>query len=112
MGVLAETVLQFGTGKFLRAFADLFIHQANQAGQAVGRVVVVQSTGDSRANLISRQNGRYHVLIRGLADGAIVDRVEEAESISRALVAASQWVEVLEVARSGQLRFILSNTAE
>ena len=37
---LPETIRQFGTGKFLRGFADLFIHQANQQGQAVGRVVV------------------------------------------------------------------------
>src|SRR5580704_17497423 len=97
MDPLAETVLQFGTGKFLRAFADLFIDQANRAGQAVGRVVVVQSTGDSRANLINRQKGRYHVLIRGRADGRLIDQVEEVESISRALAAAGQWLEVLEL---------------
>jgi tagaturonate reductase len=112
MDPLAETVLQFGTGKFLRAFADLFIDQANKAGRAVGRLVVVQSTGDSRANLINRQDGRYHVLIRGLANGEIVDRVEEVESISRALVAAEQWPDVLAVARSPQLRYLISNTAE
>ena len=41
MSRLPETVLQFGTGKFLRAFADLFIHQANQAGQDVGRVAAI-----------------------------------------------------------------------
>ena len=49
MPPLPETILQFGSGRFLRAFADLFIHQANQQGQAVGRVVIVQSTGDDRA---------------------------------------------------------------
>ena len=49
MSALPETVLQFGAGRFLRAFADLFIDQANRQGQAVCRVVVVQSTGDERA---------------------------------------------------------------
>ena len=44
--ILPETVLQFGSGKFLRGFADLFLHQANENGQNVGRVVVVQSTGE------------------------------------------------------------------
>src|ERR1700757_3610770 len=105
MNTLPETVLQFGTGKFLRGFADLFIDQANKAGQNVGRVVVVQSTGDSRANLINRQNGRYHVLIRGLAQGQLVDRVEQVDSISRGLVAARQWPDVLSIARSPQLRY-------
>jgi tagaturonate reductase len=112
MNPLPETVLQFGTGKFLRAFADLFIDQANKAGQAVGRVVVAQSTGDNRASLLNRQGGRYHVLVRGLVDGERVDRVEEAESISRALSVSGQWADILAVARAPELRFILSNTAE
>jgi tagaturonate reductase len=109
---LPETILQFGAGKFLRAFADLFIHQANSEGQGVGRVVVVQSTGGARADLLNRQHGRYHVLVRGLADGKTVDHVEEAASISRALVADTQWAEVLGLARSPDLRFIISNTTE
>src|SRR5262245_65127580 len=112
MSTLPETVLQFGAGNFLRAFADLFVHQANQQGQNVGRVVVVQSTGDARANLLNQHGGRYHVVIRGLEDGKVVDRVEEAASISRALFAASQWADILEVARSPELRFIISNTTE
>ncbi|MCI0464686.1 MAG: altronate dehydrogenase [Gemmataceae bacterium] len=109
---LPETVLQFGSGKFLRGFADLFIHQANQEGQCVGRVVVVQTTGEGRANSLRSQGGRYHVVVRGLSGGAVVDRVEESASISRALVASRAWNEVLTVARSPELRYILSNTAE
>src|SRR5258708_6736365 len=75
MSQLPETVLQFGTGKFLRSFADLFIHQANKENQMVGHVVAVQSTGDQRANLINSQAGRYHVLVRGQAEGDVIDRV-------------------------------------
>src|SRR5947209_17950078 len=88
MGELPETILQFGSGKFLRGFADLFIHQANEEGQRVGRVVVVQQTGDERAQLMNRQQGRYHVLVRGLSGGATVERREESRSIMRALVAS------------------------
>ena len=112
MNPLPETVLQFGAGKFFRAFADLFIHQANEAGQELGRVVVVQSTGDDRARLLNEQKGRYHVLIRGLQDGKTIDRVEESASISRALVAGHQWDDVLQVARAPELRYIISNTTE
>src|SRR5262249_10510409 len=112
MGELPETILQVGSGKFLRGFADLFIHHANQEGQRIGRVVVVQTTGEGRANLLSQQGGRYHVLVRGLSGGAVVDRVEESASISRALVASRQWDDVLAVARSPELHFLLSNTAE
>jgi tagaturonate reductase len=112
MTELPETILQFGSGKFLRGFADLFIHQANVAGQRVGRIVVVQTTGDARANLLTDQGGRYHVLVRGLSGGTLVDRVEESASISRALFAARQWTEVLATARSPDLRIIISNTSE
>ncbi len=112
MSTFPETVLQFGAGNFLRAFADLFLHQANEQGQNIGRVVVVQSTGDGRANLLNRQGGRYHVVVRGLENGRAVDRVEECASISRALFANSQWADVIAVATSPELRFILSNTTE
>jgi tagaturonate reductase len=112
MTTLPETILQFGAGRFLRAFADLFIHQANEEGQNIGRIVVVQSTGDERATAINRQKGRYHVAVRGYESGAVVDRVETSASISRALVAASQWDEVRALACSPELRIILSNTTE
>lgn len=112
MSALPETILQFGAGNFLRAFADLFVHQGNEQGQNIGRIVVVQSTGDGRANLLNQQSGRYHVVIRGLENGQVVDRVEESASISRALFAANQWPTILDVAMSQDLRFILSNTTE
>jgi tagaturonate reductase len=112
MTPLSETVLQFGAGRFLRAFADLFIHQANEEGQNVGRIVVVQSTGAARAAALNRQQGRYHVAVRGYEGGVVVDRIETSASIRRALVAASQWDAILETARSPELRIILSNTTE
>jgi tagaturonate reductase len=111
MNTLPETILQFGSGRFLRAFADLFIHQAN-AQQQIGRIVIVQSTGGERAGGLNRQGGRYHVLVRGIEAGQVIDHIEPCESISRALVAAQQWPEVLELARSPQLRVVLSNTTE
>lgn len=112
MSPLPETILQFGGGKFLRAFVDLFVHQANAQEQAVGRVVVVQSTEGERARLLNAQGGRYHVAIRGLEGGQTVDRVEPVESVSRALVAQTEWAEVLRVAASESLRYLVSNTTE
>jgi tagaturonate reductase len=109
---LPETILQFGSGKFLRAFADLFVHQANVAGQQIGRIVAVQSTGDDRAQLLMRHEGRYHVRVRGQCGGAAVDEVLESTAIQRALAASRQWPEVLDLARSPDLRYVVSNTAE
>lgn len=112
MTPLPETILQFGSGRFLRAFADLFVHHGNAQGQNVGRVVIVQSTGDGRAGGLNANAGKYHVVVRGFEDGRVVDRVEECASVSRALHAGSQWADVLTLAASPALTTILSNTTE
>lgn len=109
---LPETVLQFGAGNFLRGFADLFIDQANRGDHPVGRIVVVQSTGVERADAINAAKGRYHVAVRGMQHGRVVDETEEVTSISRALHAGTQWAAVLKVAESEDLNWILSNTTE
>lgn len=109
---LPETVLQFGAGRFLRAFTDRFIHQANEAGQQVGRVVVVQSTPGNRAAALNASAAGFHVVVRGLAEGETIDRIEPVKSISRAIPAAESWAEVLELARSPQLRLVVSNATE
>ncbi len=112
MTALPETVLQFGAGRFLRAFLDRFIQHANDAGQAVGRIVVVQSTPGARADLLNAQPDGYQVLVRGYEEGRLIERVEPVRSVRRALLAEGQWDQVLEVARSPQLHTIVSNATE
>ena len=107
-----ETILQFGAGNFLRAFADLFVEHANRTASPVGRIVVVQSTSAGRGDLLNARGCRYQVAVRGFTDGQVVDRLEPVTSISRALAAATAWPEVLAVAASPDLRIILSNTTE
>ncbi|MEI7684726.1 MAG: tagaturonate reductase [Planctomycetota bacterium] len=109
---LPETILQFGGGRFLRSFFDRFVHDANEAGQEIGRVVVVQSTPGSRASLLNARPEGYPLLVRGIENGAVVDRVDRIGSVSRGLEAATQWDQVLELARAPQLKFIVSNTTE
>lgn len=109
---LPETVLQFGCGHFLRAFADLFVQQVNDAGQDVGRVVAVQSTDSDRARRLNAQGGRYHVAVRGLADGRTRDEVAEVRSLSRALDARTEWEAVRALGQSPDLRWVVSNTTE
>lgn len=107
----AETVLQFGAGNFLRAFVDLFIEEANRVGD-FGKVVVVQSTGRERAEAINAAGGIYHVALQGVEGGVVVDRTERVESVSRALFAGTDWAEVMKVAISPGMRWVVSNTTE
>jgi tagaturonate reductase len=109
---LKETFLQFGTGNFFRAFVDLFVAEENRAGGAAGRIVAVQSTGAERARELNERDCRYHVAIRGFREGKVIDEVEEVDSISRVLMAASDWDEILKVASSPDLKWIISNVTE
>lgn len=107
---MSETVLQLGAGRFLRAFVDRFIHQANEAGQDVGRIVVVQTTAGNRAEKL-RPDG-FHVWVRGVSEGEIVDRLEPVRSVSRALLAHTHWNEVSALAAAPQLKLIVTNSTE
>jgi tagaturonate reductase len=109
---LPETILQIGGGRFLRAFVDRFVQNVNDEGQAVGRVVVVQSTPGRRADLLNAQPEGYHVLVRGYDGDQLVERTEHIRSVSRAFVAEGQWPEVLAIARSPELRHIVTNATE
>lgn len=110
MNPLPETILQFGAGRFLRAFVDRFVHQANASGQNVGRIVVVQRSADQRSELLGPDG--YEVLVRGYQDFELVQRRERVESISRMLVADKQWADVLAFAKSPDLRYIVTNATE
>lgn len=109
---MPETILQFGTGRFLRCFVDLFVDELNRAGKAAGSIVVVQSTGGDVAATINRQGGRFHAAIRGRRDGRIVDQVAEVASVSRTIAAGPDWPAVLNAARSPSLAVVVSNVTE
>jgi tagaturonate reductase len=112
MSTASETVLQFGAGRFLRGFIDRFIQHANDGGQNVGKVVIVQTTPGARAEFLNQQPDGYHVLVRGFENGVLVERPEKIQSVSRALLANTQMDQVLQVARSPELRYIVTNSTE
>lgn len=109
---LPETVLQFGAGRFLRTFVDRFIQQANDSNQNVGRVVVVQREPDGRADSLQAQNNGFTVLVRGYENGELIERPEPVHSISRSVVAADDWQEVLRVGCTTELKYLISNATE
>lgn len=108
---LPEKVLQFGTGVLLRGLPDYFIDKANRQGIFNGRIVVVKSTGNDTTDF-DRQDSLYTIGLRGIENGE--DRKENiiSSAISRVIAAEHNWPAVLELARSPQLKLILSNTTE
>jgi len=109
---LPERVLQFGTGMLLRAVCAAAVDAANAAGAFGGRIVVVQSTPQGQAAALNAQDGLFTLVERGLEHGAPVERTRLVGSISRALVADTQWDVVRELVARPELRVIVSNVTE
>ncbi|SEO84517.1 tagaturonate reductase [Methylobacterium sp. ap11] len=107
-------VVQFGTSRFLQAHADLFIHEARAAGQEAGPVTVVQTSGSAaRAGRVAAfgSPGGYPVIVRGIADGAPVERRITVTSIDRGLSAATDWDAVTALVVE-EADILLSNTGD
>lgn len=109
---MKETVLQFGTGNFLRGFADYFIDTLNRQGLYDGRIVVVSPTNSKAVEKINAQKGRYNLLLRGIENVKEVSSINEINSISRAVNPYEDFDGFLSLAKNPDLRFIISNTTE
>lgn len=109
---LPEKVLQFGTGVFIRSFADYFIDKANKNNVFNGRIVVVKSTSNGSGNEFEEQDGLYTVCSKGIENGVIKEEFVVNASISRVLVAGSQWAEILKCAHHPEMKVVISNTTE
>lgn len=87
-------ILQFGTSRFLQAHADLFVHEAREAGQKIGPITVVKTTRDAgrdgRVAALARPEG-YPVIIRGRWQGEVVEHTIDVKSIARAFSAHRDW---------------------
>lgn len=109
---LPEKVLQFGTGVLLRGLPDYFIDKANKKGLFNGRIVMVKSTSKGDTSDFEKQDGLYTLCVRGISSGKDVKENIVSSSISRVLSASSQWDEILELAKSPELKLVVSNTTE
>lgn len=109
---LPEKVLQFGEGNFLRAFADWMIELSNRRGELNGSVVLCQPLARGAGGVLNAQNCRYTVVMRGLEGGEGVERVEQISSVSRCINPYEDYDALMEIARSEELRCVISNTTE
>ncbi len=109
---LPEKVLQFGTGVLLRGLPDYYIDKANRQGIFNGRVVVVKSTDTGSTTEFDRQDSLYTLHLKGIDEGKEVDEQMVCSAISRVLTAGTDWDKILEVAKSPDLKVVISNTTE
>lgn len=109
---LPETIVQFGTGAFLRGFVDFFIDEAIRRGAYHGRVVAIGSTPSGRDGALNEQDGLYTLVVEGTGANGPRRECRVVGSVSRALSAAREWNDVLGLARQPALDLVFSNTTE
>lgn len=107
-----ETILQFGTGNFLRGFADSFIDSLNKQGLYDGKIVIASPTDSETVTKINAQNGSYHLILRGIENGREVCERTQINAVSRAVNPYRDFDVFLSLAENPHLRFIISNTTE
>jgi len=111
---MSQPILQFGSSRFLQAHVDLFVSQALAREQAVGGIMVVQTTGNaasSRRIAALASQPSYPVQIRGLAGGVEVNQQLTGAAIRAAVHAQTDWPLVLR-AICTTVQLIVSNTGD
>lgn len=105
-------VLQFGDGNFLRGFADWMIDILNERAAFQGGVVTVAPLRRGRPAVSDEQEGRYHVVLRGLHNGQRVDEVRLISCLNEFVDPYNAHEKFLSLADLPSLQLIISNTTE
>ncbi len=107
-----ERVLQFGEGRFLRAFAARMVDEMNEALGLDWGICVVQPRAGNGVEQLNRQDGLYTVWLRGMGQDGPVDRMRLIRSVTRGLDPYRDFDGLLACARSRTLEVVISNTTE
>lgn len=105
-------ILQFGEGNFLRAFADWMIQKMNRKIGFNAGVNVVQPLASGMVEMLNKQDGLYHVYLKGMKNGEAVKEYELIQCLNRGINPYKQFNTYREAILSPELRFVISNTTE
>ena len=105
-------VLQFGEGNFLRAFVDWMIDILNEKTSFDGAVQVVQPIRNGLTEALQKQDGLYHVLLKGVQQGQLLSETRLIHCIADAFNPYDDFQRFLRAAENPELQWIVSNTTE
>ena len=107
-------VMQFGEGNFLRAFVDYFFDMANEHADWNGKVTLVQPIAQGLTEYVNAQEGLYTLYLRGSENGQKVNNKRVISAVKDCInpYTAEGFKALLELAKSDDLEYIVSNTTE
>lgn len=104
-------ILQFGEGNFLRTFAEPYFQTLNEEG---GRyeVTAIKPRPGKLADGFALQRNRYHVILRGVENGAVTERVQTIDVLKDVFSLSEKRERFFDFAHEKELKLIISNTTE
>jgi tagaturonate reductase len=105
-------VIQFGSGNFLRGFADWIFQILTNQKLWAGKVVIVQSVGKGAATKINKQHGLYHLFLKGYDGGIYKEDTFLIDVIDRCINPNENPIDYFDLASVLTIDTIISNTTE
>ncbi|MEP6734626.1 MAG: tagaturonate reductase [Chryseolinea sp.] len=105
-------VLQFGDGNFLRGFVDWMIDVLNENTDFNGNIKVIAPLRKGRATSPDHQDGLFHVVLNGIADGIRVSDTRLITSVSETIDPYLQNNAFLETVKDRNIKLLVSNSTE
>ena len=105
-------VVQFGEGNFLRSFVDAIIDEANEQGVWNGNVVMIKPIKWGSIENFKRQDCLYTTIVRGIEKGQPVNKTKLITCVEDIIDPHTDFNAYMELACSGTLQFVISNTTE
>ena len=105
-------IVQFGEGNFLRAFVDWMVDLLNERAAFNSSVAVVQPIPIGRVAELNEQDGLYTLILRGVEGSRSTDDRRIITSVRCGINPYTGWNQLMELARSPDIRFVISNTTE
>lgn len=105
-------VVQFGTGNFLRGFADWMVDILNEKTDFNGAVHLVQTKGQSVPVSFVEQDFLYHVWQRGISKGETIDQVRLVSCVAGINNPELDYSGFLDLAAQPELKYVISNATE
>jgi len=105
-------VLQYGEGIFMRGFVEYMIDVANEKGAFNSGVTIVKAVPFGSLNSLKAQEGVYTVYLRGHIKAELHDEKRVITCVTEVLDSYKEYQAYAELAKSADLRFIVTNTTE
>ncbi len=105
-------IIQFGEGNFLRTFVDAYFDALNKEGEGPYEVAIVKPIPYGSLDQFAKQNNRYHIVLRGLAEGEEVEKVFEISSVKETINPFSDQDAFYRLALDPEVKLLVSNTTE